>query len=303
MRVFFVKEWHAELKKQNSNPNPVNIVYICDIKLWCHLRNNGRGNVRMTLNFHTSNNFKYRPMVSDIAKTLFFTIILIFTGWNSSFSQDLDGRLGIGFHAGGTIFFGDVKKNEWWPSLSEPNELRPAGGLQLMYAFTPFFSLKYNWTNGGLAGANPSRDELFRARFNEHTLQAVFNMTSIFFDRPDRAKFSVYGILGYGVNRFRTLRTTLSDGSFLQAFGYENQGERKARPTSELSIPIGLSIRSRIGYFSPPYRSKFDLDKLEVNLDFMIHFVNTDKLDAKETGGSGDNFSYVSLGLSYYFFE
>lgn len=242
-------------------------------------------------------------MLSNSTKTLFILFMLFFTAGNFAFSQDLDGRLGIGFHTGGTIFFGDVKKNEWWPSLNNPNELRPAGGLQFTYAFTPFFSLKYNWINGGLAGANPSRDEIFRARFNEHTLQAVFNMTSIFFDRPDRAKFSVHGLLGYGVNRFRTLRSTISDGTFLQAFGYENQGKDKARPTSELSIPIGISIRSRLGYFSPPYRSKFDLDKLEVNLDFMIHFVNTDKLDAKETGGSGDNFSYISLGISYYFFE
>ena len=242
-------------------------------------------------------------MTSKFSKDIFITLFIFILGITMSFSQDIDGRLGVGLHAGGTIFFGDVKKNEWAPALSDPNELRPAGGIQINYALTPFFSLKYSWINGGLAGANPNLDEIFRTRFNEHTVQAVFNMTSIFFDRPDRAKVSVFGMLGYGINSFRSIRTRISDGSMLQTFGYENLQRKKGKPTSELSIPIGFSIRSRIGYFFPPYKSDFDLDKLEVNLDFMIHFINTDKLDAKEIGGSGDNFSYISLGLSYFILQ
>lgn len=242
-------------------------------------------------------------MISKFSGYIFVIFFLFIAGIPMTFTQDIDGRLGIGLHAGGTVFFGDVKKNEWAPSLSDPNELRPAGGIQINYALTPFFSLKYNWINGGLAGANPDLDETFRTRFNEHTVQAVFNMTSIFFDRPDRAKVSVFGILGYGINSFRSIRTRISDGSMLQTFGYENLQLEKAKSTSELSIPIGFSIRSRIGYFFPPYRSQFDLDKLEVNFDFMIHFINSDKLDAKDIGGGSDNFSYVSLGLSYFLLQ
>jgi len=219
---------------------------------------------------------------------------------NQSRGQQINGRYSVGAHFGTTVFFGDVKTNEFAPSISNPSELRFGSGVQLTYAISPYLSLRYHWLRAGLSGTNIAANEKFNASLNDHGIQALVNMTTLFFYDEDRAQIEIWGILGYGLNSFRTLRTTYNTNSFLSSFGYENQGANKSKPTTELSIPLGFSLRTRLNKFSK-YYSNNDLDKIEIMFDAMLFLVNTDKLDAKETGVGKDRYSYFSLGTTYYF--
>jgi hypothetical protein len=218
-------------------------------------------------------------------------------------AQELNGRWGLGFHIGGTNFVGDVSMHEFRPSLSNPNEIRFAGGPQLTYAVNPFLSFRYHWTHGKLHGVNKIEAEQFTAVFNEHAVHALVNLTSIFFYDPDRSNLGIYGILGYGINSFRTARRAYPDGHMLQSFGYGSDGVEKLRSTRELSIPLGFSLRMRMDRWIPVYEGFISSDLLELSLDFMWHFVNTDKLDAKITGSGKDNFMYISAGFSVFLFD
>lgn len=230
-------------------------------------------------------------------------IILCILSFGYLSAQDLNGRVSVGLHTGVTIFYGDVKKHEFAPSLRDPNEVRLAGGLQLTYAFNPYFSMRYYWASGSLAGARPAQNDKFNARFNDHSVQAMINMTSIFFYDEDRAFIDIYGMLGYGLVGFRTRRVTFDDNRLLSQFGYSRDNPSEAiKPTRELSIPVGVSLRTRVDRFLPGYRS-YGWDKLELMLDIMLFLVNTDKLDALETGSGKDRYSYFSFGAAYFFLD
>lgn len=218
-------------------------------------------------------------------------------------AQELNGRLGLGFHMGATNFIGDVSTHEFWPSLSNPNEVRFAGGLQVTYAVNPFLSFRYHWTNGKLFGANMQHMEQFSTVFNEHSLHALINLTSIFYYDPDKSNLEIYGILGYGINSFRSALREYPNGNILNTFGYGSDGIEKLRPTRELSIPLGFSVRTRMDRWIPVYAGFLASDLMELSIDVTWHFVNTDKLDAKITGSGKDNFVYIALGFGVFLFD
>jgi hypothetical protein len=232
--------------------------------------------------------------------SVILTVLLL--GFPRLYAQSIDGKLGIGLQMGTSVFFGDIKKNEWWPSLGNPNEIGFGMGLQSTYNFTPYFSLKGVYLNGNLKGANMEKNQQFKANFNEFTIRAMFNMSTIFFENPDRAWLDVYGVVGYGINSFRSVRTSMEDGRVLGAFGFASNGTTKTRTTRELSIPVGISLKSRVGYLAKGSVAN-DLDRLEINLDIMLHLVNTDKLDALQSGDGRDNFTFFSAGVSYFFMD
>jgi len=235
-------------------------------------------------------------------KILFLFLVAYCFGMSQSNAQQINGRFAVGAHLGTTVFFGDVKTNEFTPSLSNPNELRMGGGLQFTYVISPYLSLRYHWLRAGLTGANISANEQFRATLNDHGVQAMVNMTTLFFYDNDRPQIEVWGLLGYGLNSFRTLRKTYDTKDFLSSFGYEERGNKRSRPTTELSIPLGVSLRTRLNRFSR-YYSNNGWDKIEITVDALLFLVNTDKLDAKEVGTGKDRYSYFSVGTSYYFGE
>jgi len=240
-----------------------------------------------------------------MAKLLYLLSVLVTAllfGVTTLKGQSIDGKLGLGLQMGTSVFFGDIKKNEWWPSLANPNEIGFGIGIQSTYNFTPYFALKGSYINGNLKGVNIEKNQQFKASFNEVTLRALFNMSTIFFENPDRAWLEVYGVVGYGINSFRSVRTSLSDGRFLDAFGFASNGVTKTRTTRELSIPVGISLKSRVGYLAKGSLAN-DLDRLELNFDLMLHLVNTDKLDSLESGEGRDNFTFFSVGISYYFID
>jgi hypothetical protein len=226
-------------------------------------------------------------------------IILILLSSNNISAQVFKPAWSVGIHSGMLIFYGDVKTNEFMPSIKGYNELRFGGGVQTTYHFNPMLALRGSIMTGKLAGANPDQDEYFEANILDYTIQAMINLNGLFFFDFDITPVDIYAVAGYGFVDFRTIKRKLSDDSFLRAFGYNPDGSKSDRKTREMVIPLGMMIHSNIDNLLNT--NNHFLSNTDLTLEFMLHNVNTNKLDADLTvRETKDKFSYFALGLIYY---
>lgn len=217
-----------------------------------------------------------------------------------SYAQRNENTWWAGVHSGMLVFYGDVKTNDFFPSLSPFNELRAGAGANLSYLFNPVFGLRMSFTAGKLAGANQAADEYFKANILDYSLQGIFNLNTIFFYDYIETPVDIYAMVGYGFVEFRSIRRRLSDDGFIQAFGYAANGSKSAGKTREMMIPVGFIIQSSVNKLTRN-GSNF-LSNTDITLEFTLANANTNKLDANLTIREvKDKYSYFSIGLVYNF--
>lgn len=215
-------------------------------------------------------------------------------------AQNINGRLALGINGGITAFNGDVTKREFIPSLRNPNEIRMGGGIHITGVLNPYLSIRYNWFHGRLRGVKQNNQ--FSAVFNDHSLQLLLNINAVLFEKPEDAWVTVFGIVGYGLNSFRSKRLSYPGGVLLEGYGYNGMGVKSGSQTQELSIPVGVSVRTRLDSFIRNYETFMASDRVEFMLDFMVYFVNSDKMDALSGTQGNDRFASLSLGVAFYLF-
>ena len=232
----------------------------------------------------------------------YISIIIFLTNLSprESSAQLYNQKWSAGLHSGMLVFHGDVKTNEFLPSVSGFNELRAGGGVQATYHFNPVLALRGSLLAGKLAGANPDQDEYFTANILDYTLQGLISLNSLFFYGYDYTPVDIYAVAGYGLVEFRTIKRRLSDDSFIRAFGFNADGSRSPKKTRELVIPLGIKVHADLETFFGS-SSNF-LSNSIITFEFLLYNANTNKLDADLTVREvKDKYSYLSLGLLYYF--
>lgn len=228
-----------------------------------------------------------------------FLVILLLLKTNNISAQVFTPKWSAGIHSGMLFFYGDIKTNEFLPSVSGFNELRFGTGIHANYHFNPMLAMRGSIIAGKLAGANPETDEYFEANILDYTLQAMINLNGIFFYDYDITPFDVYVIVGYGMVDFRTIKRKLSDDSFVRAFGFNADGSKSDRKTREMVIPVGFMLQSNIENLLN--LNNYILSNIDLTLEFVLHNANTNKLDADLTVREvRDKYSYLALGLVYY---
>lgn len=222
-------------------------------------------------------------------------------------------RLSIGAHGGYTLFYGDIRQYDIWPSNESFERWNFAGGGFVAYQLHPVWGVNINVMGGTLGGvkriransdaANPNiapnqhRNVKFRNNFIDYTLNFQFNWTNLLYsDRTKQRKFTSYLTAGVGFISFRTFKNGLYNDEFMHAFGYEHPttgtqmtaaDATKTSMTTETIVPVGIGVKYRIS-------RRFDL--------FFEHthrFTFSDKLDATVSGSSNDSYGYSALGLTF----
>lgn len=230
-------------------------------------------------------------------KSLILKLVLLI-GISQSEAQVFTPKWSAGMHSGMLFFYGDIKTNEFLPSVSGFNELRLGTGIQTTYQLNPMFALRGSILAGKLAGAKPETDEYFTANILDYTIQAMFSMNGIFFYDYDITPLDVYALIGYGLVDFRTIKRKISDDSFIKAYGYNSDGSKSDRKTRELVIPVGVILQSNLDNLFN--LSNYFLSNMDLTLEFVLHNVKTNKLDADlSVREVRDKYSYLALGLVY----
>ncbi len=88
---------------------------------------------------------------------------------------------------------------------------------------------------------------------------------------------------------FRTLLKEYNDGGYINSYGYDNNGNDKAKMTSGMTFPFGIGIK---------YKAD---NQVDLALDYTFHPSNTDNMDAYLPENLyNDRFSTVSLSVILY---
>ena len=154
----------------------------------------------------------------------------------------------------------------------------------------PVFSFHFQYYNSALKGFDESADREFSTDLMEYQLGTNINLINLFFGSKERT-INLYGTVGIGGIFFRSESQTISTGELLNGYGYTYDPEKtKASKESGFAFPLGAGIDFKLS------------DRWYVNLESVMHFTNSEILDARVAGPNNDAYYYTSLGISYNFF-
>lgn len=195
----------------------------------------------------------------------------------------------VGLNVGSSIFFGDVKQNQFWPSsFSDVSEWSFAGGINFNYQFTPAIGLRLNGMYGQLSGVRSEWDKFFKSNYYETNINTILNFSNIFgHTRLDRF-LNVYGSFGIGITQYDTELKTLSEHTRIKTVGYGYGAGINGRTLQGIML-YGLGLDFRL------------TDAWNLQIESTNRVMDSDRLDARTSGYALDTYNYTSLGFTYKF--
>jgi len=202
--------------------------------------------------------------------------------------SSLNYRWYINANGGISQVYGDIQSaNNPFEKLSEETTFGYGGRLGKYIG--PVFSVHLQFYNNELKGIDPGSDRSSEATLMEYQLGTTVNLSNLFFKNKERL-FSLYGTTGIGAIFFRSELRQTSTGEILFDYGYKYDPERtEDKKETAFVFPVGMGLDCKL---SPRWY---------LNLESVLRFTNTDKLDARFAGANNDAYFYTSLGVSYNF--
>ncbi len=207
----------------------------------------------------------------------------------------------FGLHFGGTSFFGDLADysgglNNTPFSKYFYKDMKTMGGITLEKWFGPYFAARGFMGYGNLQGTKETSDAWFEAHIFNYNLQALVDLTNLFFGMDRRRIVGVYFYTGIGFTESRTWKYRISDGKLIgtNGFGKPRKEGGKYVPMTETIIPLGLIVNVYLG------------NKISLFFDGSFNPINTDKLDATPNKNSSyiaglEGYNYFALGMNMWF--
>jgi len=225
---------------------------------------------------------------------LIFLIALLFAATGKS---QTNGTLGnrfwnnwsLSIGGGPTVFYGDIKQYKFFPASSPINELRFAGTISLNRQLSHVFMLRGQSSWGQLAGEKTNYkdgsicNQYFESTLFEVNLNTTINFTNLILHENPKRFFFVYGTIGAGVTNWITKKKDITTGAVIATDG----DWESIHP--HLVIPAGLGA-----YFSIK-------NKVNLGLEYTIHAMTIDRLDATVGGFPYDSYTMLALNLTYNF--
>jgi len=231
--------------------------------------------------------------------TLFFVLFTL--SFSSLYSQRKDVFWSYQVFAGGTVFHGGIHEHDFIPVLRNKNELRFAAGTSVTRNFSRIVAFQGIFTAGTLSGTKRSDDIYFMTHFVEYGFNGLFSINELIFTEDKYRKkdfLDLYFILGWALIDFRAEVLKLSDNSFIKGVGYNQFGKYK-KATTELVTPVGVGVKYKLSELTGQYT--YFTSRSDLQAEFIVKYVNTDKLDANVNNPSGkDRYFYLNLGVSYH---
>jgi len=195
----------------------------------------------------------------------------------------------VGLNVGSSVFFGDIKQNQFWPVTSNDiSEWKYGGGLNLNYQFTPSIGIRLNGMYGQLTGLRTDKDLYFNSNYWETNINATFNFNNIFGKPRVNRLFNFYGILGAGVTQYTTILRTMSENVTIRTVGVEMGSGIKGRALQGIML-YGLGCDFRVN------------DRFNIQLESTNRVMDSDVLDGFQMSYPLDTYNYTSLGFTYKF--
>jgi hypothetical protein len=167
-------------------------------------------------------------------------------------AQELEYKMEIGPMLGGSFYLGDANYSSFY------SHTKGAAGALLRYNLNPRMAVKFNLAYAGVGGNSAERSNKYpdakNWKFDSSVYDASFTYELNFFS------FGT-GTAGYKGNKRFTPYIQLGLG-FTYAKGVEPEGSEFA-----VNLPFGFGFKYKV------------MDRLNVGLDWSMHFTTTDKID------------------------
>lgn len=215
-----------------------------------------------------------------IGTTIIALFIFIFTNQTSAQGTSWSGPLSFGVSTGAAVYMGDLtdaNANPWLPFSKDVN-----------FSVAGFFakelgplSLRFQMNLGGLKGYDYRADERFSNNFYEYNGSVSLNINHLIHLNDYRNPgYNFYLLGGYGMMRYSSYLTDLSQTTTIREIGYAKIGRAN---TIILGAGVKVNIADRINFLG----------------EFTTHLSNNDDIDTIIENGDNDSYYYISLGLSY----
>ena len=217
----------------------------------------------------------------DFRVISYFIIFFLFT--TSLFGQSsVDYKWYANVNGGMVQGFGDIEDES---SLTGKlnNETDFGYGLRFGRYISPIFAIHAQLLKANIIGQKTSNDLKYNSDLLETQLGFTVNILNIFSENKRNRRINIYATSGIGMVFFNTNVHQLSTGALID--NIEGAGSNE----TAIIVPVGAGLDFKL------------TDKWFINLESVLRFTNTDKLDIVEGGSQNDAYFYSSLGLTYHF--
>ncbi len=238
----------------------------------------------------------------------YFLLLLIFIVGNinhqevrATNSTHLYENWAIGLHFGGTSFFGDLSDHSGGFHSTPLSkffyaDMKTMGGVTLEKWLIPYFGVRGFMGYGKLQGTKESSSAWFKSNIFEYHIEALVDVTNLFFGINRKRIVSVVGFVGIGLTESRSWKYNMLDGKLIgtNGFGTPTKADGKYIPMTETVVPVGLIINI------------FATNKVSFYFESSFHPINTDKLDATPNENesfmsSVEGYTYFGVGMNIWF--
>lgn len=208
---------------------------------------------------------------------VYLSIVFLFSSLSLFAQRNSFDRWYVNANVGPTVFIGDIRSADYFPSFEKPAEIGFAFGGIFGRELGDYFNVRSQLLYGSVSGVKPVSDYNFKSKFFGVGLGGELNLNTLF-TGDNRSSLRVFGTFGASYLFWNANLYKQSTGVL---FANDKSGG--------LAIPIGLKISYEV---SP---------NLFLNLEGALHIVTSDMVDAKAGGISHDDINYNYVGITYKF--
>lgn len=235
-------------------------------------------------------------------KVLIIIGVLLFT-INNSFAQPADNQPWVdtnrvdnynhfyaSLNGGLHQFYGDVSSDVFFPGTMMKGKVPWSISPRVGWDFNPRFGLRTDFNVGQIwAQSNkPGQDIYFHASMMDIQGDFLINLTNVVFPYIYNKRWNMTVFVGAGWMFYRSIARNSAD-QILAVEGYDNNANKLKR----------ISERLWTAGFSGGYKITKHLD---ISAEVKFYNTPTDKIDGvNKVLSEYDNYSTVSLGITYYF--
>ena len=228
----------------------------------------------------------FKKTVLLFSMFLFGAIFL--SAQNKVIKAEFEPNFQVGINGGTSLFFGDIKQYQWWPTADYVSERNLAGGITLNYQAKPSITIRLQGMYGQLSGTRREWKTYFESDYFETNINALINFNNLFGKYRSDRFLSVYGTFGLGLMQYNTSVKILGTDEVIQKVGHGSGS--------------GINGRTLQGVFMYGLGLNFNVNNnWDIQLETSNRVMDSDMLDGMTSGYPLDTYNYTSLGVSYKF--
>ncbi|MCF8297589.1 MAG: OmpA family protein [Saprospiraceae bacterium] len=209
---------------------------------------------------------------------------------SSSQSQNRYDTWSLSLQGGTMQFYGDVSYNTFFPGSRKGSELSLCGHVGINKQITRYFAVQGQFLIGNLASEEKKQNEYFKSEVLNYNINIHVSTSNLLLpDKPNKW-LNHYFIVGLGMTHYRTIRSSLDSGLYINSMGYKDDGLTKDKRVRESVANIGTGLKFKLS------------DRLDLVVETTIKSTPRDNMDALYVHLSElDKYGYLTIGVTFKF--